>query len=192
MRWFATHFLSKDVWRPTRHSLAGGAAVGLWITSILIPGQMPMAVILCGLLRLNIPIAVLMCWLSNPFTFGPIAWWEISLGNWIIQWLNLGETMPLGWSQLTSIVRESEDIWAFFNEVRPWATSLYLGGVVGGFLAGLALYVLMFGLWDAVLLVMHRRRMARAKPAVISGKIQENEVSEEKASARKSTTQNQV
>ncbi|HRH95171.1 MAG TPA: hypothetical protein PLB55_04520, partial [Prosthecobacter sp.] len=32
MRWFARHFLDKQVWKPTQHTLAGGTAVGMFIT----------------------------------------------------------------------------------------------------------------------------------------------------------------
>ena len=49
MRWFARHFLDKTVWKPTRHTFAGGLAVGLFVMMLVIPGQMPLAVLLaCG------------------------------------------------------------------------------------------------------------------------------------------------
>ena len=67
-RWFARHFLDKRVWKPTQHMLAGGMAVGMFITLQLLPIQMPTAVILAALFRVNIPIALALCWVSNPVT----------------------------------------------------------------------------------------------------------------------------
>lgn len=163
MRWFAKHFLAKDVWRPTRHSLAGGTGVGLLVSALLIPGQMPLAAFLCGVLRVNIPIAMVMCWLSNPVTFAPIAWWEISLGNWMMEVMDLGEVVPLRWSQLTAMVREAESVWGFFESLRPWAMALYIGGSVAGLMAGVVGYVLVFLIWDAVLMVLHWRRKPSGK-----------------------------
>ena len=44
MHWFARHFLDKTVWKPTRHTFAGGLAVGLFVMMLVIPGQMPLAI----------------------------------------------------------------------------------------------------------------------------------------------------
>lgn len=159
MRWFATHFLTKSVWKPSRHTLAGGTAVGLFINALLIPGQMPLAALLSGILRVNIPVAIALCWISNPVTFAPIAWWEINLGNWLMNTFNFGEVVPLSWGDLTTMAREAESVWTFFRGVKPWAGALYVGGAVAGLgLAPLG-YLLVFGLWDVALLLGHRRRL---------------------------------
>jgi len=68
MRWFARHFLDKQVWKPTQHTFSGGMAIGWFITLQLLPIQMPTATILCALFRVNIPIALAICWVSNPVT----------------------------------------------------------------------------------------------------------------------------
>ena len=67
-RWFARHFLDKTVWKPTRHTFAGGIAVGAFAMMLVIPGQMGVAFALAALLRVNIPIAMLVTWITNPVT----------------------------------------------------------------------------------------------------------------------------
>lgn len=158
MRWFARHFLDKTVWKPTRHSFAGGLAVGLFMNMLLVPGQMPIAAVLCALMRVNIPIAVVACWISNPVTFAPMAWWEINFGNWIMETVGFGTPMPLNWGELTSLAKESEGIWNFFKAVKPWAASLYLGGLVGGCVLAPIGYLLAYVFWDFILMMSHRRK----------------------------------
>jgi len=158
LRWFATHFLDKSVWRPSRHGLAGGAAVGVFISSLLLPGQMPAAAFLCGMLRLNIPIAIVMCWISNPLTFAPVAWWEINLGNWIMDALNMGHPIPLSWHELTNMARQAENLWGFFDDVRPWGYSLYLGGTVAGLVLAPITYAIVFLLWDMAWGLSHKNK----------------------------------
>src|SRR4051794_40050675 len=96
-RWFARHFLDKRVWKPTRHTLAGGLAVGVFVMMLVIPGQMPLAVLLAAVLRVNIPIAILACCIVNPVTMAPVAWWEIKFGNAIVRFVGLGDPPPLHW-----------------------------------------------------------------------------------------------
>lgn len=158
LRWFGGHFMDKRVWRPTRHTLGLGLAVGLAVSMVWIPGQVPIAAFLCGWLRVNIPIAVMACWISNPVTFAPIAWWEIKLGNALMTMLNIGEPVSLGWSELTALAREADTLLGFFASVKPWAFSLYLGGVVGGLALAPVGYLAVYALWDLTLMLSHRRK----------------------------------
>ncbi len=87
MRWFAEHFLCKRVWKPTQHTLAGGLAIGMCIMFQLAPGQMFVAAVLAALFRVNIPIAVMACWVSNPFTFVPFLWTQKQVGDVAMPWL---------------------------------------------------------------------------------------------------------
>ncbi len=159
-RWLARHFLDKTVWKPTRHTFAGGLAIGMFITMLIIPGQMPIAAALAAIFRFNIPIAVVACWLSNPVTMPPIIWWEIELGNWLSYALSLGTPPPLDWQDVKRMVGEIRSLGQFFDVIRPWAWSLYIGGVAAGTALAVASYTLIYLLWDAVLLLAHRRKKA--------------------------------
>lgn len=156
-KWFALHFLDKTVWKPTRHSFAGGLAIGLFVNMLIIPGQMPLAALLAALFRVNIPIAIVACWISNPVTMPPIAWWEIEFGNWLSHTLHLGTPPPLDWKDLKRILDEATGFWNFFAQLKPWAASLYIGGSVAGVVLAFAGYAVAFVLWDLLLTLTHRR-----------------------------------
>ena len=67
-----------------RRSVTRGIAIGLFWAFIPMPMQM-MAVIFTTLLfRFNVPIAITMVWLSNPFTMPPLYYVEYLTGNFIL------------------------------------------------------------------------------------------------------------
>jgi len=156
-RWLAQHFVDKAVWRPTRHTLAGGAAVGAFVMVLIIPGQMPLAIALAALFRVNIPAAIVMSWIGNPVTFPFMAWLEIEFGNWLIHLLGLGIPPALEWDQIKEMFRQAPSLWDFAKQIRPWMLSLYVGGVVAGLVFIPVCYAISYVLWDLLLLFTHRR-----------------------------------
>ncbi len=63
------------------HSIALGLAIGVWIAFTPTVGlQMTMALIICTIFRANLPIALAMCWISNPITFVPMYYGYYLLG----------------------------------------------------------------------------------------------------------------
>lgn len=140
MRWFARHFLDKRVWKPTQHTFAGGMAVGLFVTVQLLPIQMPSAAILAAVFRVNIPIAIAMCWLSNPATLAPIGWFENWIGTWIME--QFGDPT----AAVAKIAEGHERI----ARGIEFAKAMFIGGVfLGGALAPVG-YVLTYIAWGAV------------------------------------------
>ena len=160
MRWFARHFLDKTVWRPCQATFAGGAAIGVLMSAQLIPGQMPLAVILAALFRVNIPTAVALTWLSNPVTFAPIGYVEKQFGEWLLAVLG----NPVG--PLIERIQDPE----LERGVR-FAQAMYLGGLIGGLVAVPLSYGLAWVSWSGVArllrLPLHKRLiLKRAKPPV--------------------------
>lgn len=143
MRWFARHFLNKHVWKPTRHTFAGGLAIGMCITVQLLPGQMPVAAILAALFRVNIPIALAACWLSNPFTYAILAPVEYKMGKWVLAWYSQMPSTPFP-SQLPE---SGAELWLALKEHAP--IMLFGGVILGAILAPLS-YVLSFVTWRSV------------------------------------------
>ena len=136
LRWFSRHFLDKRVWKPTQHTLAGGVAIGCFVTVQLIPVQMPLAVLLSAAFRVNIPIALILCWLSNPATLVPIGVGEYQLGHWILE--RIGDP---GTTWIAAIEHEN------LAKALAYARYMYTGGlVVGTVLAPLG-YCLAWALW---------------------------------------------
>jgi hypothetical protein len=156
LRWFARHFLDKRVWKPTQHTFAGGMAVGLLVTMQLLPGQMPLAIILAAACRVNIPIAVAVCWLSNPATFVPIGVFEKEVGERILQFFG---DPTAHWISLI----QSEGL----RTGVAYAHQMFIGGLVIGALLAPAGYVLTYVLWGLLARLAPQVLHVRAKPAAL-------------------------
>ncbi|MBE2287702.1 MAG: DUF2062 domain-containing protein [Prosthecobacter sp.] len=158
MRWFARHFLDKRVWKPTQHTLSGGMAVGMFITLQLLPIQMPTATILAAIFRVNIPIAIAMCWLSNPFTIPFIAWLEYAIGKWFLALYTTVPTTPFPNHLPESMV----DAWLVLKEHAP---VMLVGGIILGAVCSLVSYVGTWGFWEVGTRMEAAKKLRTARPA---------------------------
>lgn len=143
MRWFARHFLDKRVWKPTRHTFAGGMAIGWFVTLQLLPIQMPSAAILAAVFRVNIPIAIIMCWISNPVTMAALVPLEYLVGKWVLAWVSEVPSTPFP-TQLP------EDIPGLWLALREHAPVMLFGGIILGALAAPLSYVASYLGWNVV------------------------------------------
>lgn len=73
-----------DLWHLNRRSVAGAFAVGLFVAFLPIPMQMLLAAGIAIWLRVNLPISVLLVWVSNPLTMPPIFYTAYTIGRWIL------------------------------------------------------------------------------------------------------------
>ncbi|MEY4485225.1 MAG: hypothetical protein RL693_2677 [Verrucomicrobiota bacterium] len=137
--------------------------------SLLIPGQMPVAIVIAAVLRVNIPIAIMACWITNPLTMAPAAWWEIELGSWIMRTIGLGTPPTLDWELFKQQLQAASSIMDFVRIFRPWAGSVYIGGVVAGAILAPIGYALSYLLWDLMLLMTHRREKSPILPPAENG-----------------------
>lgn len=161
-RWFARHFLDKHVWKPTQHTLAGGVAVGLLVSMQLLPMQMPAAAILAAVFRVNIPVAIVMCWLSNPVTIPALVPIEYALGKWVLSWISSVPTTPFP-RELPHSLAES---WLTLKEHAP--VMLFGGLLLGGALAPIG-YAVTFASWSGLESWRRRRREQRTSPPPAAG-----------------------
>jgi len=65
----APRFLSPELWRFTRRSVPRGVALGLFAAFIVPIGQIFLAAFLALPARANMPLAALVTFVTNPFTF---------------------------------------------------------------------------------------------------------------------------
>jgi hypothetical protein len=140
-RWFARHFLDKRVWKPTQHTLSGGMAVGMFITLQLLPIQTPTAIILAAIFRVNIPIAIALCWVSNPVTVPFMAWLEYAIGKWVLALYTTVPTSPFPKHLPESIV----EAWIVLKEHAP---VMLVGGILLGAVVSLISYIATWGCWE--------------------------------------------
>ncbi|MEF3193011.1 MAG: DUF2062 domain-containing protein [Halothiobacillaceae bacterium] len=88
---FAHLLHDPNLWHFNRHSVARAFGAGLFAAFLPFPFQSPFAAALAIWLRGNLPLAVLMVFITNPLTMVPI---ELS-AYWLGQWVVPGEFKPL-------------------------------------------------------------------------------------------------
>lgn len=69
LRPIAHRFLSPELWRFTRRSVPRGVALGMFAAFIVPLGQIFLAAFLALPARANVPLAALVTFVTNPFTF---------------------------------------------------------------------------------------------------------------------------
>jgi uncharacterized protein (DUF2062 family) len=91
-RVFGKNILAKDLWHLDARSLAGGLSLGLFIAfTPTIPFQMILACLGALYFRVNLPIALLACWITNPLTAVPIYMTAWRLGGFVLHMVPLAD-----------------------------------------------------------------------------------------------------
>ncbi len=72
------------LWGIRRRTVAPAFALGLFIAFMPFPGHMAMAALIALLLRINIPVAIVTSFVSNPLTMGPMFFFAYRLGSTIL------------------------------------------------------------------------------------------------------------
>lgn len=137
LRWVKRYLENPNLWHCTRQSISRGMFSGLFWTLMPMPFQMVAAVITCLLLRANIILAIVLCWISNPITMGPMMYGTYRLGLWLLG--KSADNFPKTLS-FTHILDSISAIW------QP----LLLGSVVAGLVLGIFGYLISFVLWTKI------------------------------------------
>lgn len=74
-----------DLWHFGRRSVANGVALGLFVAfTPTIPFHMVLAAVGAVCLRVNLPVALAACWVSNPVTILPMYWAGWKIGHYVL------------------------------------------------------------------------------------------------------------
>lgn len=148
----AHRFLSPELWRFTRRSVPRGVALGLFSAFIIPLGQIFLAAFLALPARANVPLAALVTFVTNPFTF---PFWAVVANR-------VGEFMLQFDAATTRVATEQLESGAW-----QWAIDFFqLAGVtVVGFMALSVItaaigYLVAGVVWRVIIL---RRRAKRLK-----------------------------
>jgi uncharacterized protein (DUF2062 family) len=91
-----------EIWHLHRRSVAGAAFIGLFCAFLPIPFQMVVAALLAVVSRCNLPMSVVLVWITNPITIPPIFYFAYRLGAWLLGMQIEVETIDLSWSWLST------------------------------------------------------------------------------------------
>jgi uncharacterized protein len=73
-----------NLWHLHRRTARGAFAIGAFVALIPMPFQTVLAIALAIFFRVNVPIAFALCWVTNPFTMGPVFYFCYSIGAIIL------------------------------------------------------------------------------------------------------------
>lgn len=139
-----------DIWHLHRRSAAGATFIGLFCAFLPIPTQMLLAAVLAVAFRCNLPIAVVLVWISNPLTFPPMFYFAYRLGAWLLDMRLETDTVPM---DLDWWIANLDDI----------GIPMLFGALVCGWVAGVSGFVLVRVLWRFHVIRRWKERRARRR-----------------------------
>lgn len=81
LRHFGERLQNHSLWHLNRRSVSGGVAVGLFVAMLPVPFQMFISAGIAILVSVNLPISVLLVFVTNPLTMGPAYYFAYRVGT---------------------------------------------------------------------------------------------------------------
>ena len=153
LRWLGSLLHDPNLWHLNRRSVSGAFAVGLFCAFIPVPFQMVIAALISMLVRVNLPVSVVLVWITNPLTIGPIFFFAYVVGTWII-----GDPIPIAAADASVLE------WLTSEVKANWKPFL-LGCFVCGSVSALIGYVTIRSSWRLHLVRRMRSRRNTRKAA---------------------------
>ncbi len=135
-----------NLWHLNRRSVSGALALGLFIAWIPFPSQMVLSAILSIFIRVNLPIAVVVVWISNPITMAPMFYFAYILGTKILGLPVLDFEFQLSISWLIEILKE---VW------QPFLMGCVVMGLISSLLGFMAVRI--YWRWHIVQMLEKRQ-----------------------------------
>ena len=104
-----------------RKMISRGVLLGLLIAFIPMPMQMAAVLLFMPFFRFNVPVALAMCWITNPLTMPPMYYLEYHLGSFLLGIHPQPVELTLDW---------------FSNNLDEIFIPLYFGAVILSLLGG--------------------------------------------------------
>lgn len=166
LRPIAHRFLTPELWRFTRRSVPRGVALGIFAGFIIPVGQIFLAAFMALPARANVPLAALVTFITNPFTFPAWAVVANKLGAFI---LKIDAGMTGGAAQ----VEIASDRWSWLIELFEGAGVTVLVTIFGFIvlaIVGAAIGYLLAGfVWRFVVARKRARRLRKTNPQSAEG-----------------------
>jgi len=101
LQMFGSLLHDPNLWHFNRRSIAKAFAVGLFFMMIPVPFQMALAAGVAIIVRSNLPISVVLVWISNPLTMPPMFYFAYQFGAWALQTPEVPFEFEASWEWLT-------------------------------------------------------------------------------------------
>jgi len=150
LRPFTALMTDPGMWALSRRSTAKGFGVGVFCAWLPIPFQTLVVLALTVWWRVNLPVALLASFISNPFTMGPMMFSSYTLGNWMLQ-------------RPPKVEQESFSLGLILQEVERIGTPLLVGAITLGIITALISATVINITWRYSLMRQFRRRRARRR-----------------------------
>ncbi|MBI3530289.1 MAG: DUF2062 domain-containing protein [Betaproteobacteria bacterium] len=162
LRFFGAALQHHDLWHLHRRSVAGGVAIGMFCGLVPGPLQMLSAALCAIVFRVNLPVAAIVTWYTNPVTILPLYYVAYKLGLFV--------------TGSHSAAPPQLDLQLFDLPIMEWipAVAHWFASMGKPFAAGLVLlalilavagYLLVIAAWRVhVVLSWRKRRRSRAPP----------------------------
>jgi hypothetical protein len=128
-----------------RRSVAGAIWIGIFVGLMPLPGQTLIALLAAMALRVNLPIAGITTWITNPITMVPFFYWEYSLGTLILDMPAGDFNIDLSWE------------WVTTGLLANWKP-LLLGAFITATIVASLTYVMISVAWRLIVAYRYKRR----------------------------------
>lgn len=146
LRVFGSRLHDPNLWHLNRRSVTVAVFIGLFIAFIPVPSQMLLAGLVAISFRANLPLSVVLVWITNPITIPPIFYFTYKIGALMLGIDANPIQFELSWHWLE-------------DELMLLWKPLLLGSVVTGLFFGLLGSAIIHTLWR--IHVIHRWRKRR-------------------------------
>ncbi|PCJ93016.1 MAG: ATP-binding protein [Porticoccaceae bacterium] len=133
IRWMGPLFKDPNLFHINRTSISASFFIGLFCAFLPIPGQMIVAALLALSFRTNLPLAMVLIWVSNPLTIAPMFLFSYRIGVLLLGQEVTTLNIELSWDWA---IAQSQAIWL------PLLTGSLFCGLISGSLAYLTIYQL--------------------------------------------------
>ena len=123
-----------NLWHINRHSVARAFLIGIFFSFIPMPFQMIAAAFCAIWWNANLPLSVILVWISNPVTMPPIFYFNYKVGALVLDRPVLDFEFQLSWSWLS-------------ERLVDIGIPLYLGSVLVGTVFACLAYFIIQWLW---------------------------------------------
>jgi hypothetical protein len=91
------HNISSEYIAVNRTTITKALFIGLFIALLPIPMQMLVVIVMMKFFTFNVPLAILLCWITNPITMPFIYYTEYIIGSYVLNTDILSIQMSLEW-----------------------------------------------------------------------------------------------